>query len=165
MNKYSSGYTSIALISVFGWIVIAVSVVGGVIVLANAPPDIGYVGWIIVVAGGVQGLILLGMGAIGLSILEGSVAQQDSLKVLIDIRRAVSDENFEVEEVKLELDKIIAQEISQENILKKEEIQGISGRIYDLYFMLNNKIRVKKGAGFLEFETIEEAKKYFETNR
>jgi hypothetical protein len=77
MNKYSSGYAAISVISFFGWIVIAVSIIGGIAVLSNAPPGLGYMGWIIAVAGAVQGLLLLGMGAIGLAILDGSIAQQE----------------------------------------------------------------------------------------
>lgn len=165
MNKYANGYTAIAMISVFGWVVIAVSVVGGVITLADDQSGMAFFGWSVIVAGTVQGLLLLGMGAIGLAILDGSVAQQDSLKVLLDIRRAVSDETFEVEEVKTGLDRAIVQGISPEDILKKGEIQGNSGRIYDLYFMRDNKVRVKKGVGFLEFENIEEANDYFSNNR
>lgn len=77
MNKYPSGYALVSLISVFGWIVIVVSIIGGLVMLASAPVGMRYIGWTIAIAGSVQGLLLSGMGAIGLAILDGSIAQQE----------------------------------------------------------------------------------------
>jgi hypothetical protein len=76
MNKYASGYTAMGLISVVGWLVIAVSLIGGVIIFSNASRGEAYIGFIVAIAGAVQGLLLLGVGAIGSAILDGSAAQQ-----------------------------------------------------------------------------------------
>ena len=74
MNKYASGYTAMGIISLFGWIVIVISVIGGY-VIGNITE--GYIGLITVVCGLVQGVLLLGVGAIGSAILDGSAAQQE----------------------------------------------------------------------------------------
>ena len=76
MNKYASGYTAMGLISVVGWIVIAISLIGGIIIFSNANRGDAYIGFIVAIAGAVQGLLLLGVGAIGSAILDGSAAQQ-----------------------------------------------------------------------------------------
>ena len=77
MNKYASGYTAMGLISVVGWLVIAVSLIGGIIIFSNSNRGDAYIGFIVAIAGAVQGLMLLGVGAIGSAILDGSAAQQD----------------------------------------------------------------------------------------
>ena len=77
MNKYASGYTLIQILSVIGWFVIAISVIGGIFILSNAERGMGWVGISVAVAGSFQGLLLLGIGAIGTAILDGSVAQQE----------------------------------------------------------------------------------------
>ena len=82
MNKYPSGYALVSLISVFGWIIIVASIIGGLFMLSSAPAGMRYIGWIVAIAGSVQGLLLSGMGAIGLAILDGSIAQQGILSVL-----------------------------------------------------------------------------------
>lgn len=80
MNRYASGYTLVSLISIFGWGVVAVSLVGGLSWASSAPEGLGYIGFIVAVSGVVQGIILLGIGAIGLAILDGSVATQRSFE-------------------------------------------------------------------------------------
>jgi hypothetical protein len=77
MNKYASGYTAIGLISVVGWLVIAVSLIGGIVIFSNANRGEAYIGFAVAIAGAVQGLLLLGVGAIGSAILDGSTAQQE----------------------------------------------------------------------------------------
>ena len=77
MNKYASGYTAMGIISLFGWIVIVISVIGGYVIGGSMPRGEGYIGLIIVVCGLVQGVLLLGVGAIGSAILDGSAAQQE----------------------------------------------------------------------------------------
>jgi hypothetical protein len=77
MNKYASGYTAMGLISVVGWLVIAVSLIGGIAMAGTMPRGMGYIGFIVAIAGAVQGLLLLGVGALGLAILDGSIAQQE----------------------------------------------------------------------------------------
>lgn len=82
MNKYSSGYTAISIISFLGWIVIIVSIIGGAVIGLGADRGMGFVGLVVAGAGVVQGLLLLGVGTLGLSILDGSIAQQSILKIL-----------------------------------------------------------------------------------
>ena len=77
MNKYQSGYTAMGILAFVGWIVIAISLVGGLLVASNGPPGMGYIGFISAVVGSVQGLLLLGVGSIGAALLDGSVAQQE----------------------------------------------------------------------------------------
>ena len=77
MSKYTSGYTAMGLISVVGWLVIAVSLIGGIIIFSNANRGEAYIGFVVAIAGAVQGLLLLGVGAIGSAILDGSTAQQE----------------------------------------------------------------------------------------
>lgn len=76
MNKYASGYTFISAIYVIGWVLVALSLVGGFVIGANAPTGLGFLGWIVAVAGLFQGVVLLGMSAIGKAVLDGSLALQ-----------------------------------------------------------------------------------------
>lgn len=81
MNKYASGYTLIQILSVIGWLIIIVSIIGGVLIASNADRGMGWVGISVAVAGSFQGLLLLGMGAIGTAILDGSVASQRNIEI------------------------------------------------------------------------------------
>jgi hypothetical protein len=77
MRKYSSGYEAMRLISLVGWIMIGISIISGYIIGGSMPRGEGYIGLIIFVCGVVQGVLLLGVGAIGSAILDGSTAQQE----------------------------------------------------------------------------------------
>lgn len=87
MNRYASGYTLISLISVIGWLAIVLSVVGGIIIGVNAPRGAGYIGFTLAIAGSFQGLLLLGVGAIGQAVLDGSIAQQSAAASLEALSR------------------------------------------------------------------------------
>lgn len=81
MNKYASGYTLIQILSAIGWLIILISVVGGIFIASNAERGMGWVGISVGVAGSFQGLLLLGMGAIGTAILDGSLASQHNVEI------------------------------------------------------------------------------------
>lgn len=81
MNRYASGYTLISLISVIGWLAIALSLIGGIIIGANAPRGLGYIGFTIAITGSFQGLLLLGVGAIGAAILDGAIVARRSFEL------------------------------------------------------------------------------------
>jgi hypothetical protein len=85
MKRYSSGYVLISLNSLIGWITIIFSIIGGIIIVVNAERGLEFIGFIVMVAGPIQGLILLGFGAVGKAILDGSLAQQDSLSSIKEI--------------------------------------------------------------------------------
>jgi hypothetical protein len=76
MNKYASGYALIQFMTVFGAIVVGVSLLGGLMIFFNSEKGMGWVGVAAAVAGTFQGLILMGVAAIGEAILDGSLAQQ-----------------------------------------------------------------------------------------
>lgn len=78
MKKYSSGYALIWLISLLGSVLIVISVLGGLYIGLKAPPGMEYLGLLVVIGGSVQGLLLIGVGAIGTAILDGSIAQQEA---------------------------------------------------------------------------------------
>lgn len=97
MNKYASGYTLIAAVSVLGWLVIAFSIIAGIVAGSNAPPGSGGIGWIVAIVGSMQGLMLLGFGAIGGAVLDGSSAQQLSIEKLDQIIfNTMKEKNSEV---------------------------------------------------------------------
>lgn len=81
MNKYASGYTLIQILSVIGWFVIVISVIGGIFISLNAERGMVWVGISVAVAGSFQGLLLLGIGAVGTAILDGSVASQRNIEI------------------------------------------------------------------------------------
>ena len=82
MRKYSTGYIIINVISFIGFLTVVVSLFGGIIFVANAPNGMSYLGWLFTIGGSIQGMMLIGMGSIGLAILDGSIAQQHSLNKL-----------------------------------------------------------------------------------
>jgi hypothetical protein len=169
MNKYASGYTAISIITVFGWITICASVIIGLIILLNARNDAGYIGLILGAAGAVQGLLLLGMGSIGLALLDGSASQQRIETILLNF---TGQPNFAMksQEVDSVTDEptLAAREsnltiynISEGATLVKEPFFDKNGRIYDTYITTDGKLRVAKGADALEFNSFEEMKEYF----
>ena len=79
MSKYSSGYSLMQMLPVLGWIVIAISLIGGISIGSNAPRGMGGIGFLVAIIGGFQGFMLLVLWAIGTAILDGSIAQQDLL--------------------------------------------------------------------------------------
>lgn len=81
MNRYASGYALIQVLSVVGWLVIALSMIGAIIVASNAPRDMGWVGFVVFIAGGFQGLMLIGVGAIGSAVLDGATSQARSVEL------------------------------------------------------------------------------------
>ena len=91
MNKYSSGYEAMKLISLVGWIVIGISIIGGYIIGSITE---GFIGLIIFVCGVVQGVLLLGVGSIGSAILDGSKAQQEVAAHFRNLNK--NNENFNI---------------------------------------------------------------------
>lgn len=83
--KYNWGHLLTNIYAFFGFIVIFFSVVLGIIFFASAPRGMGYLSIFIVVAGSFQGALLLGIGSIGKAVLDGSEAQQNSLKFFSSI--------------------------------------------------------------------------------
>ena len=76
MNKYSSGYALMQMLSLLGVIVIVCSVVLGIFIFAMNDRLSDFFGITAIIYGGFSGLVLMGMGAIGGAILDGSVSQQ-----------------------------------------------------------------------------------------
>jgi hypothetical protein len=100
MNKYASGYTLIQILSVIGWLIIVVSIFGGIFIASNAVRGMGWVGISVAIGGSFQGLLLLGIGAIGTAILDGSIALQNLLSNQISRetaqfpKRVASSDNY-----------------------------------------------------------------------
>lgn len=82
MNKYSSGYILLSFLTVIGALVSFVSIAFGVYIFFESPRGVGYTGIIIAIGGFIQGLFLYGVAEIGRAILDGSLAQQDLLKLM-----------------------------------------------------------------------------------
>lgn len=83
MNKYSFGYSLLSFVSTVGALVALGSIVLGVYVFLEAPRGMEYTGIVISVGGFIQGLFLFGVAEIGRAILDGSLAQQELLKMTI----------------------------------------------------------------------------------
>jgi chitinase len=80
MNKYSSGYALMQMLSLLGVIVIVCSVVLGIFIFAMNDRLSDFMGITAIIYGGFSGLVLMGMGAIGGAILDGSMSQQNTEK-------------------------------------------------------------------------------------
>jgi hypothetical protein len=104
MNKYSSGYALMQMLSLLGILVIVCSVGLGIFIFAMNDRLSEFVGITAIIYGGFSGLVLMGMGAIGGAILDGSVSQQRTEKEIVwlieevrsskSVERSVSTDTF-----------------------------------------------------------------------
>jgi hypothetical protein len=125
MGKYASGYVLTAAMSVLGAIVIVVSIIGGLVVMSNAPRGEEGLGWVLIIAGSVQGFLLIGIGAIGTAILDGSVAQQDLLSNQISTG-AVKSHKQDDSKVEYLLRLILGNSLGKPGMAFQEQFLGIS---------------------------------------
>lgn len=91
MNKYAFGYTLTVIVGIVGWLLIVGSLVLSVMIFKIAPSGSEYIAFPIFFVGLFQGVILLGVGSIGESILDGARLQRESLGVLISIEKSLKE--------------------------------------------------------------------------
>ncbi len=91
MNKYAFGYTLTVIVGIVGWFLIVGSFVLSVMIFKIAPSGAEYIALPIFFVGIFQGIILLGVGSIGESILDGARLQRENLGVLISIEKLLKE--------------------------------------------------------------------------
>lgn len=119
MKKYSSGYALMDIMGALGVLVIVCSVGLGIFIFAMNDRLSEFVGITAIIYGGFSGLVLMGMGAIGGAILDGSVSQQNTereiARLVEEMRNSKNDGSYQYSYVKN--NDIIAEEIKQEEPL------------------------------------------------
>lgn len=122
MNKYSSGYALMDIMGALGVLVIVCSVGLGIFIFAMNDRLSEFVGITAIIYGGFSGLVLMGMGAIGGAILDGSVSQQRTEqeigRLIEEMQKSKHDVGSQFSHPKN--DNIISTEVNQEEPLVKE---------------------------------------------